>query len=152
MESIQHMFWDLSWCSYSYIPFFFSFFVFAQPLIRVPWRLRNFSWHPYQPFSGSVRTMTKICHDKNVYSGDSKLLLIRKMPKTYFKSDRQNSQIEIRFPYWKIMFLITTDIFCSIIHNWSIIGHSSTWTAFFQNIVINNDLESKTTHQDTSIL
>ena len=45
---------------------FFSI-VFVQPLIRVLRRLRNFSWHPYQPISGSVRTMKKIWHEKKMF-------------------------------------------------------------------------------------
>ena len=55
------------------------------------------------------------------------------MLKRYSKLDRQTSHREIRFPYWKILIRITTDIFCSIIHNWKIIGHLSAWTAFFSN-------------------
>ena len=40
------------------------------------------------------------------------------MLKRYSKLDKLTSHREIRFPYWKILILITTDIFCSIIHNW----------------------------------
>ena len=56
------------------------------------------------------------------------------MLKRYCKLDRLTCNREIRFPYWKILILITTDIFCSIIHNWKIIGHLSAWTAFFLNL------------------